>query len=107
MSFNEWQKAYRTKAIFDIFKEFTEGEIKILKKLGIIIENRVYTEYEYTNFKLELNNYVIEGKLDEEDWKYVKFLKDIKVNEKDFNKIKKKFDIIDEKYKNKINKISF
>lgn len=107
MKFKEWQNAYRNKKIFDIFSEFTENEIKILEKLGIIIENKVYTEYEYTNFKLELNNYIIEGELDEEDWEYVKFLSDKDVAKKDFDKIKKKFDEIDEKYKNKINKLNF
>lgn len=111
MNFLEWHKAYHNKKIFKLFSEFSKYELKILNKLGIIIEDKIYTEYEYECFKLELGKYYIDDdiddNMDEEDWEYVESLENKNVSREEYNKIKKKFDKIGEKYQNQLNKLNF
>ena len=107
MNFEEWQDAYHTKKIFDIFKEFSKGELKTLKKLGIIIENKIYTEYEYDIIKLELGKYYKEEGMDQEELDMVELLSGKKVTDNEYKAVIEKFNMLDKKYENLFNKIKF
>ena len=107
MSFEQWDEIYRNKKIIYIIEEFDESELETLKRLGIIIEDKVYTEYEFECLKLELGKYYIDDNMDEEDWECVEPLEDKNVSREDYNRVKNKFDELDEKYQSLFNKISF
>lgn len=104
MSFLEWQNDYHNKSIIYLISEFTKDEISQLEKLGITMEDKIYTEYEYESIKLELGKYYIEEGMDEEELENVDSLDDKNVSREEYNKILKKFDEIDRKYQDKFNK---
>ena len=107
MNFEEWQEAYHTKKIFDIFSEFSNDELETLKKLGITIENKVYTEYEYETIKLELGKYYKEDDMDQEELDMVESLSEKNVTDNEYKAVIEKFDMLDKKYENQFNKIKF
>lgn len=100
MSFEQWDEIYRNKKIIYIIEEFNESELEIFKKLGIIIEDKVYTEYEFECLKLELGKYYREDGMDQEDLEYTESLADKNVADEEYNAIMKKIDEIESKYEN-------
>lgn len=106
MNFYEWQKKYHEKKIIKLIEEVTKKEIKTLQKLGIEIENKIYTEYEYEILKLELIKYYKNYDMDKEELKKVKPLVN-GVTRSKYNELLEKFYQIDKKYENSFNKISF
>ena len=107
MSFKEWHNAYHTKKIFDIFKEFSNSELETLEKLGIIVENKVYTEYEYHSMKLELGKYYKEDGMDKEELDMIESLSEKSVTDDEYKAVIEKFNMLDKKYENLFNKIKF
>ena len=106
MNFYEWQKKYHKKQIIDVRKELTEQELDIMQKLGIEVENKIYTEYEYEVLKMDLIEFYKNDDMEEEDLKKARELvKGISRNK--YNELLKKFDEIDKKYENTFNKITF
>ena len=103
MSFLEWQNDYHNKRIIYLISEFTKDEISQLEKLGITMEDKIYTEYEYESVKLELGKYYIEEGMDEEELENAESLDDKNVSREEYNKILKKFDELDRKYQDKFN----
>ena len=86
--------------LVNISKYFTKSEIEKLKKLGYSIENKDYTEMEYSNIR---NNLVIDYYKDKQH-KYIKprkKLKDTGVAESDYTNILKKMDDIEWEYNDK------
>lgn len=106
MNFYEWQKKYHEKKIIKLIEEVTKKEIKTLQKLGIEIENKTYTEYEYEILKLELIKYYKNYDMDKEELKKAKPLIN-GVTRSKYNELLEKFYQIDRKYENFFNKISF
>lgn len=100
MSFEQWDEIYRNKKIIYIIEEFNESELEIFKKLGIIIEDKVYTEYEFECLKLELGKYYREDGMDQEDLEYTESLADKNVADEEYNAIMKKIDEIESNYEN-------
>ena len=104
MSFLEWQNDYHNKSIIYLISEFTKDEISQLENIGITIEDKIYTEYEYESIKLELGKYFVEEGMDEEELENVESLDDKNVSREEYNKILKYFDEIDRKYQDRFNK---
>ena len=44
---DKWKEKYRTEEIVNIKEEFTIEELALLKKLGVELKDKVYTEYEF------------------------------------------------------------
>lgn len=85
----EWDKKYHNTEILEIEKFLTWKEKRILKKLGIIIKNKKYTEYELECLTLDLLAYYddLEQDLSEEEKKYQKSLEGTGVSREDYNKL--------------------
>ena len=98
MSFEEWDMNYHNKEIIDLRKEITNKELELLEKLEIIIQDKVYTGYEYGRLKMDLLLYYKDENMDEEEWKNVKSLKDREVNRNDYNELLNKFCELNKKY---------
>ena len=94
--YNEWKNIYYTLEYINLKSLFDENGCNTLRKLGIEIENRRYTEYEYELIKLELGHYM---EIDEDDPEVVEILKDTRkyiadkgVSQEEFDKLLKKID---------------
>lgn len=65
--YEEWNDKYHNKKIIKLINYLNDDEINILNKLGINIENREYTEYEFDILKQELNKYDNRFEIEEYD----------------------------------------
>ena len=92
----EWDKKYHNTEILEIGRFLTWSEKRILKKLGIIIKNKKYTEYELECLTLDLLAYYDdpEQDLSEEEKQYQKSLEGTNVSREEYNKILNKIEKI-------------
>lgn len=93
MSIENWDYKYHNKEIIDIKEELTNNQLETIKKLGIEVKDKIYTEYEYDCLKGELSEYI----QDEDDEYEAKSLEEKNVSKEEFDNLIKKFDEIDEK----------
>ena len=93
MSIEEWSYDYHNKEFIDIRKELTTDELEIIKKLGIEILDKVYTEYDYDCLKGNLAEYI----QDEDNEYETKSVEEKGVAREEFNSLIEKFDEIDGK----------
>lgn len=96
--YKEWYKKYHTSKYINLYSIFDENERTTLKKLGIEIENKKYTEYEYELIVLELYLYM---DINEEDSEITEILKntrkhiiDKQISQEEFNKLINKIDTL-------------
>lgn len=87
MNFEEWSEKYHNKEIMDLKKYLTEKEIETIKKLGIDIKDKIYTEYEIEVLDMKLLAYYKSNDMDSEDLKMSKSLYGTGVSRKEYNKI--------------------
>ena len=52
--FKKWEYAYFNKPLIDLSKYLTTNDEKVLKKLEIILEDKIYTEYDFECLEMEL-----------------------------------------------------
>ena len=45
--FKKWEYAYFNKPLIDLSKYLTANDEEVLKKLEIILEDKIYTEYDF------------------------------------------------------------
>ena len=45
--YEQWRDKYFNKPVVDLKKHFTEEELEQLRKLGVVIKDKIYTEYEF------------------------------------------------------------
>lgn len=69
--FEEWQERYHNEEFIDIKNNLTNNDLKLLKKLGIIVKDKIYTEYEYDVLTLDLIKYYKDDRMDKEDLEIV------------------------------------
>lgn len=93
-----WHHKYSKKYIIDIYKYLSIKDLEILNKLGIIIENRLYTPRELECIDMELYKYYQED--ENETVVEIPFLKKLNISKNDylsilniFNKIYIDYDI--------------
>ncbi len=55
--FKDWEEGYFNKPLIDLSKYFTTKDKKIINKLQIKIEDKVYTEYEFECLEMDLIAY--------------------------------------------------
>lgn len=52
--FNEWTKVYFNKPLIDLAKYLTTEDKEVIEKLKIILEDKIYTEYEFECLEMDL-----------------------------------------------------
>ena len=96
--YKDWDKKYHNLEIIDINKYLTLNDKKILKKLGIKVKDKIYTEYEYECLRMIFLTYYDdpEDDLSEEELKYQKSLDGTGVTREEYNTVLKKLETINE-----------
>ncbi|MCI8345537.1 MAG: hypothetical protein HFJ42_06260 [Clostridia bacterium] len=107
MDYDEWMIAYHKNPIINFKNDLSSKELDIFEKLGIKIEDKDYTEYEFDDIDEKLLEYYTDENMDKEELAEAKTLEGTGVSREEYNYILEKFDKIREKYSDKFNKISF
>lgn len=105
--FDEWLEKYHNKEFINLINYFRINDIKILKKLGIKVKSKIYTEYDFDIFKEELIRYYKDDTMDDEDLAIVLPLEGKGVTREEYNELYNKFEKIEKEYNNKRSKIYF
>ena len=79
------QEKYRKVPIIDIMKELSNKSIEVIKKLGIKLENKVYTEYEFDILEREVSDYYEYEEM--EDKSYLKSLEGTGVSQEEVTEV--------------------
>lgn len=96
--YKEWQKKYHTEEFIDLSKYFDEKDKQLLKKLGIDIMDKIYTNYEFDVLDENYIEYYEDETMDEEELKMCKKLPE-DVTRDEYNILLKKFEKIQEDFK--------
>lgn len=96
--YEEWNKKYHSEEIVNLKKYLTWKDKKILKKLGIKIKNKKYTEYEMECLTMDLLAYYDDPEMDlsEEEKQFQKPLEDTEVSREEYNLLLDKVQKINE-----------
>jgi len=92
--YETWHERYMKKEIINIKENLDSNDIEILSKLGINIEDRLYTEYEFEIIDGELLKYYLSDDMDEEEKKESVPLDGTGVSREEYNWVLKKFEIM-------------
>lgn len=96
--FDKWYEEYSTKEIVDLKKHLNEHDFELLKKLGIEIKDKIYTEQELEYLDMDLIAYYInEEDMDEEEIKESKELPE-NVTRGEYNELLEKVNNISIEY---------
>lgn len=96
--FDLWYETYSTKELVDLKKHLSENDFELLKKLGIEVKDKIYTEQELEYLDMDLIAYYInEEDMDEEEIKESKDLPE-SVTREEFNELLEKVNNISIKY---------
>ena len=98
MGYDEWHKEYIEKKIVNIKNELDTKDLKILSKLNIMIEDKVYTEYELETLTVEVGAYYKDDDMSILELEYVKDLESTGVTQEEYNYISEKIDKIYDKF---------
>ena len=63
---DKWKEKYRTEEIVNIKEEFTIEELALLKKLGVDLKDKIYTEYEFEILDGEVIKFYYEDEMTDE-----------------------------------------
>lgn len=96
IDYNKWENEYTTIERIEISKNFTVGELNTLKKLGIVLVEKKYTEYEYHRIEMILYSYYEE----DENGNVIQteILKEKGVEKKEYEEILNRFSKISSYY---------
>lgn len=67
--------------------ELTQNSINIINKLGIQLENKIYTEYEFDILEMKIRDYYIYEDMPENEMFYVKSLKGTGITNNDLKDV--------------------
>jgi len=81
------QEKYHNEPVIDIMKELKPETIEIIRKLGIKIEDKIYTEYEFDILEGEVFEFYIYEGMSEEDKSHVKSLEGTGVSQEEVNAV--------------------
>lgn len=88
LEYKEWEKRYWNDKVIDIMALLSKKDIKIIKKLGIKVKNKIYTMQEFNTLEYELYMYYFEDdEFEEEEKNYKKSLKGTGVDEKEYKEL--------------------
>lgn len=74
IDFKKWEDKYMNVPVVDIYKELSKKSIEIIKKLGIEIEKKIYTENEFEVLEMKLSEYYEYEGIAKEEQTYIKSL---------------------------------
>ena len=98
--YDKWSEIYYNKKILDIYDYLDENDISLLNKLGVKIEDKFCSEYQYDIIKQQLSAYYVDDEespeAQEELKKYQKSLEEVGVTQEEYDTLLEKFDKIDE-----------
>ena len=96
--FDLWYETYSTKELVDLKKHLSESDFELLKKLGIEVKDKIFTEQELEYLDMDLIAYYInEEDMDEEEIKESKDLPE-NVTREEFNGLLEKVNNISIKF---------
>lgn len=87
---------YYNEKIINIKNYLNRENLQTLEKLGIKLENKFYTAYEYEIFSGEVSKYYKEDDYSEEDLEFVESLEGTGVRQKEYDNLMEKMDIMAE-----------
>ena len=86
------------KEIVDLKKYFSSEELEQFRKLGIVIKDKIYTEYEFETLNNSLYDYYYSEEMSEEEKQQVKSLDGTGVSREQYNNLLDKIEKINEEY---------
>lgn len=92
--FKEWHEKYCNDEVVDLKKYFTQADFEIIKKLGIEILDKIYTEREFEVLDGEYILYYYEDNMTDEEKADTKSLEGTGVSREEYNTLLKKFEQI-------------
>lgn len=92
--FKEWHEKYCNDEVVDLKKYFTQEDFEIIKKLGIEILDKIYTEREFEVLDGEYILYYYEDNMTDEEKADTKSLEGTGVSREEYNTLLKKFEQI-------------
>ena len=98
-TYEEWHETYQKKELINVKGYLDSNDIEILAKLGIEIENKIYTCREFDVLYEECNSYYIDDDMSEEEIRESKSLDGTGVTRSEYNWVLGKF----EKMRSEIN----
>ena len=98
MNYEEWHKEYMEKKIINLKNELNEKDIEVLSKLDIEVQDKIYTQYDFEIFMINVGAYDRDDTMSELDLEYTKDLNSTVVSRKEYKKMQDKVDKIYDKY---------
>lgn len=89
--YKKWYEEYSTVEKVDLKKYFTSQDFEILKKLGIEVKDKIYTEREFEELDSEYILFYYDDNMAEEEKSETKSLENTGVTREEYNKILDKF----------------
>ena len=93
--YKKWYEKYSTEELDELKKYFNEEDFEILKKLGISVKNKVYTEREFEELDGDYILYYYEDGMEEgmseEEKASIKSLENTGVSREEYNRLLDKF----------------
>lgn len=98
--YKEWDEKYHNLEVIDVKKHLSSKDIKTLKKLGIKVKNKIYTEYEFECLTMDLLAYYDDPEMDlsEEEKEFQKSLDGTNVSREEYNEVLNKVQKINERF---------
>ena len=98
--YKEWDEKYHNLEVIDVKKHLSSKDIKTLKKLGIKVKNKIYTEYEFECLTMDLLAYYDDPEMDlsEEEKEFQKSLDGTNVTREEYNEVLNKVQKINENF---------
>ena len=94
LRFKEWIKKYHNEKIVNINDYLDDSDKYLLKKLGIIIKDKIYTLHEYDMVLFQMLEYYTDEEeqkiFKKMDFQYLKSLEEKNITREDFNKVLEK-----------------
>ena len=97
-NYDEWSKNYHTKRYIEEIRKLDKKYIEIAEKLGITIEDKLYTEYELESLDMDLMIYYKDDDMTEEELKETKSLDNTGVTREEYNELLEEVGKIVKKY---------
>lgn len=100
-NYEKWSERYYNKKIVKAKEHLNDKDIEDLKKLGVEIEDKIYTESEWEVLTMKLLAYYIDEneELSEEEKQFIKSLKGKKISRNRYNELVEKFENINHIYR--------
>lgn len=98
--YKKWEEKYYNKRFIEIEKYLTEEDFDLFNKLGIEVEKKIYTEYEFGLLNMDLLAYYDDPEMDlsDEEKKFQKSLEGTNVSREEYNEVLNRVQKINENF---------